>query len=115
MGDASYKTDRIFEEHDLQDNGNQFVLITVSKGRLWAQKLKGGPSDLRTKILQKYLKLSLYSQSLLIFIHKIPVHESHPTTREIRDLLWPNSTPTGNTVYFYMSSWLIYILKKKHR
>ena len=52
-------------------------------------------------------KSSLYSQSLLIFIHKTPVVKSHPTTREIRDLLLPRSTPTGNTVYFYMS----YILK----
>ena len=34
-------------------------------------------------------KSSLYSQSLLIFIHKTPVAENHPTTREIRDLLWP--------------------------
>ena len=49
-------------------------------------------------------KSSLYSQSLLIFIHKTPVVENHPTTIKIRDLLRPRSTPTGNTVYFYMSS-----------
>ena len=36
---------------------------------------------------------------------------NYPTTREIRDLLRPRSTPTGNTVYFYMSSSLIYILE----
>ena len=59
-----------------------------------------------TKILKKS---PLYSQSLLIFIHKIPEIESHPTTREIRDLLWPSSTPTGITVYFYVSRSLIYI------
>ena len=57
-------------------------------------------------------KSSLYSQSLLIFIHKTPVVESRPTIREIRDLLRPRSTPTGKTVYFYMSSSLIYKMKK---
>ena len=51
---------------------------------------------------------SLYSESLLIFIHKTPVVKSHPITREIRDLLWPRSTSTGNTVYFYLSSSLKY-------
>ena len=45
-------------------------------------------------------KSSLYSQSLLISIHKTQVVESHQITREIRDLLRPRSTPTGNTVYF---------------
>ena len=58
---------------------------------------------------------SLYSQCLLIFIHRSPVVERHPLTREIRDLLWPRSTPTGNTVYFYMSSSLIYTLKIHRR
>ena len=75
---------------------------------------KGGPWDLGTKILQKNTKKSsLYPrpQSLLIFIHRTPVVERHPITREIRDLLWPMSTPTGNTVYFYMSSSFIYTLK----
>ena len=56
-------------------------------------------------------KSSLYSQSLLIFIHSTPVVERQPITREIRDLLWPRSTPTGNMVYFYMSSTFIYTLK----
>ena len=65
-----------------------------------------------TKILKNIL---MYSQSLLIFIHKTPVIESHQTTRKIRDLLWPRSTPTGNTVYFYMSSSLIYIQKINRR
>ena len=54
---------------------------------------------------------SLYSQSLLIFIRKNPEVEKHPITRKIIDLLWPRSTPTGNTVYFYMSSMFIYTLK----
>ena len=49
-------------------------------------------------------KSSLYFQSVLIFIHKTPVVKNHPTTREIRELLWPRSTPTGIMVYFYMSS-----------
>ena len=72
---------------------------------------KGGPSDLRTKVYKNTEKSSLYSQSLLMFIHKTPVVESPPTPREIRDLLRPRLTPKGNTVYFYMSISLIYILK----
>ena len=56
------------------------------------------------------IKSSLYSQSLLIFIHETPVVENHPTTREIRELLRPRLTLTGITVYFYMSSSPIYIL-----
>ena len=39
-------------------------------------------------------------KSLLIFIHKTPTVENHPTTREIRELLRPRSTPTGITVFF---------------
>ena len=57
---------------------------------------KGGPSDLGTKILQTTKKSSLYSQSLLIFIHRTPVVENHPTTREIRELLWPLVDKDGN-------------------
>ena len=53
---------------------------------------------------------ALYAQSFLNFIHRILVIERHPITREIRDLLWPMSTPTGNTVYFYMIISFIYIL-----
>ena len=56
-------------------------------------------------------KSSSYSQSLLIFIRKTQAVETHPTTREIRDSLWPRSTPAGNTVYFYISRLFIYILK----
>ena len=63
--------------------------------------LKSGPSDLGTKFYKNTNKISLYSQSLLIFIHKTSVVENHPTTTEIRDLLRPTSTPTGNTVCFY--------------
>ena len=74
-----------------------------------------GPADLGMKFYKNTEKSSLYSQSLLIFIHKTPVVESHPTTREIRDLLWARSTPMGNTVYFYMSTLLIYILKIHRR
>ena len=44
--------------------------------------LKRGSSDLGTKILQKIS--SLYSQSLLIFIHRTPVVERHSITRQIR-------------------------------
>ena len=38
----------------------------------------------------------MYSQSLLIFIHKIPVVENHPTTREIRELLLAHVDNDGN-------------------
>ena len=55
--------------------------------------------------------LPVYSKSLLIFIHKITVLEKHRTTGEIRELLQPRSTPTEIPVYFYTSSFLIYILE----
>ena len=75
--------------------------------------IKGGPSwdENFIKILKKS---SLYSQSHLIFIHTLVV-KRHPITREIRDLLWSMSTPTRNTVYFYMSSSFIYTLKIHRR
>ena len=59
-------------------------------------------------------KSCLYFHRLIIFIHK-PPSQNHPTTREIRELLRPRSTPTGITVYFYMSSSLIYILEIQRR
>ena len=70
---------------------------------------------LRQKFYKNTEKSSLYTQSILIFIHKTPVVESHPITREIRDLLWPWSSSTGNMVYFYMSSSLIYTPKLHRR
>ena len=83
----------------------------ISKGTI-----KGGPLDLGTKNLQNTKNTSLYSQSQgMLFIHKTPVVESHPTTNEIRDLLRLTSTSMGNTVYFYMSSSLIYMLKIHRR
>ena len=63
------------------------------------------------KFYRNTKKKSLYSQSLLTFIHRNPIVKSHSTTGEIKDLLWPRSTPTGNTVYFYMSSMFNYTLK----
>ena len=66
--------------------------------------LKVALQILGRKFYKNTKKSSLYSQSLLIFIHKTPVVERHPITREIRDLLWPRSTQMGNTVYFYMSN-----------
>ena len=60
-------------------------------------------------------KSSSYSQSLLIFIHRTPVVERHLLTRQFRDLLRPRSTPTGKTVYFYMTSSYIYTLKIHRR
>ena len=38
-------------------------------------------------------KSSLYSQSRLIFIHKTPVVESHPTTRETRAITKRDHNP----------------------
>ena len=52
-----------------------------------------------TKILKKS---SLYSQSLLIFIHKTPVVENHLTRREIRELLWPR--PHDYKKFFMLNS-----------
>ena len=60
-------------------------------------------------------KSSLYSQNLVIFIHKTPVVENHSTKGESRELLRHRSTPTGITVYFYMSSSLIYTLQLHRR
>ena len=62
-----------------------------------------------------YKKSSLYSQRILIFIHKTPVVKNHLTTGEITELLRPRLTPTGILVYFYMSSLLIYILEIHRR
>ena len=73
--------------------------------------LKVALQILQRKVYKNTKKSSLYSQSLLIFLDKTPVVENHLITREIKDLLWPRSTPTGNTVYFYMSSSFIYILE----
>ena len=44
---------------------------------------------------------SLYSQSLLIFIHKAPVVENHPTTREIRELHLAQVDTNGNHGIFF--------------
>ena len=60
-------------------------------------------------------KSSLYSQSLLIFIHKTSAVKDHPTLREIRELLRPKSTPTRITIYFYTSSLFVYILEIHRR
>ena len=68
------------------------------------QVLKVALQILGQKFYKNTRKSFLYSQSLLIFIHRTPLVERHPITREIRDLLLHRSTPTGNTVYFYMSS-----------
>ena len=85
------------------------LLVMFHLGK--AFHVKGSPSDLGTNILKNTRKSSLYSKSLLIFIHRTQVVERHPITRKIRDLLWPRLTPTGNTVYFYMSSSFIYTMK----
>ena len=53
------------------------------------QCIKGGPSNpkLGRKFYKNTNKSSFCSHSLLIFIHKTPVVQNHPTTGEIRELL----------------------------
>ena len=77
--------------------------VTHSQTRNEIHTLKVALQISGRKFYKNTQKSSLYSQSLLIFIHKTPVVESHPTIREIRNLIRPRSTLTGNTVYFYMS------------
>ena len=67
------------------------------------------------KLYKNTKKSSLYSQSLLIFIHKTLMVENHPITRVIRELLLSRLRATGITVYFYMSSSLIYQLEIQRR
>ena len=111
-------TDIFFKTSQLTKTWGQthfFPFATMSSTLLMTnpniQVLKVALQILGQKFYKNTKISSLYSQSLLIFIHKTSVVERHYITREIRDLLWPKSTPTGNTVYFYMSSSLIYILK----
>ena len=91
------------------------VYNSVSNVSFIAWPLKVAFRSWDEKFTKNTKKSSLYSQSLLNFIHKTPVVERHPITREVRDLLRPGSTPTGNTVYFYMSSMFIYTLKIHRR
>ena len=58
--------------------------------------LKMARQILGRKIYKNTKKASLLSH--LIFVHKTPTVENHPTTRKIRELLRPRSTPTGITV-----------------
>ena len=85
--------------------------LDQSENMLFGIELKVALQILGRKFYKNTKESSLYFQSFLNFIHRTPVVERHPMTREIRDLLWPLSTPTGNTVYFYMSSSFIYTLK----
>ena len=94
-----------------------------SKGKNWHKisyvniNLKVAIQILRGKFYNNTKISSLYSQSPLIFIHKTLTVEHHPKkkTGEMRELLWPRSTPMGITVYFYMSSSLIYIPEVQRR
>ena len=56
--------------------------------------------NLGRKFYKHTKKSFLYSQSLLIFIHKTQVVEKHPTTGEIRELLLTRSTLMGNHSLF---------------
>ena len=53
----------------------------------WLQSLKVALEILERKLNKNTKKSPLYSQSILIFIHKTPVVENHSTAREIRELL----------------------------
>ena len=93
----------------------RLILQTRKNQGLFGKGLKVALQIVGQKFYKSTKNSSLYSQSLLIFIHKSPVVESYLTTREIRDLLRPSLTPMGITVYFYMSSSLIYTLKIHRR
>ena len=93
---------------------NCCMMVTVRSITVIFKKV---PSSLKVALQilgRKFYKSTkqsfLYPQSLLIFSHKTPAVENHPTTGE-REFLRPRSTPTGITVYFYMSSSLICILQ----
>ena len=64
----------------------------------WNSPLKVALQIFGRKFYKSTKKSSLYFQCLLIFIHKTPVVDNDPTTREIRELLRPRSTPMGITV-----------------
>ena len=66
--------------------------------------LKVALQILGRKFYKNTEKSPLYSQRILIFIHKTPVVENHQKTRAIRELLLPRSTTKGIAVYFYTSS-----------
>ena len=90
--------------------------LTLSKLKAFPDnKLKVALKILERKFYKNTKKSSLYSQSLLIFIHKTLVVERHLITRAIRDLLRPMSTPMRSTVYFYISISFIYTLKIHRR
>ena len=53
---------------------------------------------------------SSYSQNLLIFIHKLPVVKSHPTTREIRDFLFSLAqVDTDGKHGLFLHEWLAHL------
>ena len=90
-------------------------ICCLGKGSRPKKVLKVALQILGRKFYKKSKKSSLYSKSLLIFIHKNPVVKNHPTTGEIRELQHPRSTPTGITIYFNISSSLVYILEIHRR
>ena len=93
----------------VENAGYQYFSFTYNVFKKFS--FKGGPSDLGTKILWKYWKIVLILPKPFDFHLWNPSSQSHPTTREIKDLLRPRSTPMGSTVCFYMSSSLIHKLK----
>ena len=94
----------------------EFIIVIATLNLLSSNALKVAHQILGRKFYKNTKKSSLYSQSLLNFIHKTLVVKRHLITREeIKDLLWSRSTPMGNTVYFYMSSMFIGTLKIHRR
>ena len=61
------------------------VYIFTDNNKLFGKELKVALRMLGRKFYKGTKKSSLYTKSLLIFIHKTPVVENHPTTREIRE------------------------------
>ena len=92
-----------------------FFFKVVKSRNCVVKSLKVALQILRQKFYKSTKISFLYSQSLLIFVHKTPEVENRPTTEEIRELLRPRSTPSGIKVYFDMSSSLIYILEINRR
>ena len=128
------KVSNIASDEDIMENNYMFVMYGIiaslvtgsshiffsganSKNNLRGYVfLKRWPFRSWDENFTKILKNHPYTpETFLIFTHKTPVVENHQTTGEMKELVWPRSTPTGITVYFYLSSSLIYILEIHRR
>ena len=71
--------------------------------------------NLGRKLYKNTKNSSLHSQSLLFFIHKTPVVESHPKKVKLEIYYGPGRHRRETRSIFYISSSLIYILKIHRR